>query len=65
MLWRSVAEWADLIYGWARGVGLEGGVSTLEEMSGGDEVAGTELAGLHREVLLRALRALEAQGKAR
>ncbi|KAF8057853.1 NFS1 [Scenedesmus sp. PABB004] len=35
----------------------------LDELASGAEVAGTELEGLHREVLVRALQLLEAQGK--
>ena len=45
--------------------GLVESVLTLEEVSGGDEARGSELEGLHREVLLRALRLLEQQGKAK
>ena len=35
VLWRPVAEWADVIYGWARGNGLEDSVVTVEEMQVG------------------------------
>lgn len=38
---------------------------TVEELAHGDDSRGTELEGLHREVLLRALKLLEQQGKAR
>ncbi len=38
---------------------------TLDELANGDEARGTELEGLHREVLLRALKLLEQQGKAK
>ena len=65
VLWRSLPEWAALIAEWARGAGYDGGVITLHELSEGEEVQGTELAGAHRELLLRALRVLEGQGKAR
>lgn len=41
MLWRPVAGWADAIHAWARGAGLEDSVTTVEELSSGDEVAGT------------------------
>jgi hypothetical protein len=40
-------------------------VVTLDELANGDEARGTELEGLHREVLLRALKLLEQQGKAK
>lgn len=56
-----------IIYGllWPCGAGLTESVVTLDELTGGDDVRGTELEGLHREVLLRALRLLEQQGKAK
>jgi len=41
VLWRPLAGWADAIYGWARGAGLEDSVTTVDELSSGDEVAGT------------------------
>jgi len=65
VLWRKVAEWAALLTDFARTYGLRDSVMTLDDLSGGDDVRGTELFGLHREVLVRALRLLEAQGKAR
>ncbi|PRW58242.1 Vacuolar sorting-associated 25 [Chlorella sorokiniana] len=65
VLWRSIAEWADAIYTWARANGLEDSVVTVDEMQTGVYVAGTELEGLHREVLVRAVRHLEQQGRAK
>ncbi|KAK9819282.1 hypothetical protein WJX81_008499 [Elliptochloris bilobata] len=65
VLWRPLAGWADAIYGWARGAGLEDSVTTVDELSSGDEVAGTELEGLPRELVIAALQELEARGKAR
>ena len=41
MLWRPLAGWADAIYDWARSVGLEDSVTTVDEISAGDEAAGT------------------------
>lgn len=41
MLWRPLAGWADAIYDWARGVGLEDSVTTVDEISAGNEAAGT------------------------
>lgn len=32
VLWRSIPEWADAIYQWARGCGFEDSVVTVEEM---------------------------------
>ena len=45
--------------------GLVESVVTLDELANGDESRGTELEGIHREVLLRALRLLDQQGRAK
>ncbi|KFM25522.1 Vacuolar protein sorting-associated protein 25 [Auxenochlorella protothecoides] len=65
VLWRGVGEWADVIHAWARGNGLEDSVVSLEELLGGEDVRGSELAGMPRELLSAALRTLEERGKAR
>ncbi|EFN59341.1 hypothetical protein CHLNCDRAFT_19023 [Chlorella variabilis] len=65
VLWRGIKEWADVIYQWARGCGFEDSVVTVDEMQTGVLVEGTELEGLHREVLVRAVKLLEQQGKAK
>ncbi|KAL4859553.1 Vacuolar protein sorting-associated protein 25 [Chlorella vulgaris] len=65
VMWRSIKEWADVIYAWARGCGFEDTVVTVEELQTGVFVAGTEMEGLHREVLVRAVKLLEQQGKAK
>jgi hypothetical protein len=41
VLWKKVGEWADTIYSWARSVGMEDGVTTVEELSSGDDVKDT------------------------
>lgn len=61
----QVAEWASIIHTFARTYGLSDSVMTLDDLSNGDDVRGTELQGLHREVVTRALRVLEGQGRAR
>mmetsp|Transcript_15673 Transcript_15673/g.39076 ORF Transcript_15673/g.39076 Transcript_15673/m.39076 type:complete len:183 (-) Transcript_15673:146-694(-) len=61
--WRKVPEWADMIHSFVRTYGLGGSVMLVDELRTGEDVMGTDLAGLHRELLLRALRLLEAQGK--
>lgn len=65
VLWKTLEDWADTIYELAVGYGLTDDVVILDELSNGDEVAGTELQGVHREVLLRALKLLEGRGKAK
>lgn len=42
-----------------------GGVLLVDELSTGDDTRGSEVYGLPRELLLRALKALELRGKAR
>lgn len=32
VMWRSIKEWADVIYAWARGCGFEDTVVTVEEL---------------------------------
>ena len=65
VLWKTIPEWAATIAAWARATGMEGAVLGLEDMRHGIEVKGSELEGIHREVLVRALRVLESHGKAR
>ncbi|GFR48325.1 hypothetical protein Agub_g10208 [Astrephomene gubernaculifera] len=63
ILWKRVDEWAAVLMDFVRTYGLSGSVMTLDELTGGDDVRGTELFGAHREVVVRALRLLETQGK--
>lgn len=65
VLWKKVDEWARTIYQFAKGFGLSDAVMTVDELSSGDDVRGSELQGLPRDLLLRALKLLEAQGKVR
>ena len=41
ILWHTAEQWADIILSWARSVGMEESVTTLDELSSGDEVQGT------------------------
>ncbi|KAF5833980.1 ESCRT-II complex subunit-domain-containing protein [Dunaliella salina] len=65
VLWRKVSDWADTIYNFVRTYGLTDSVMVVDDLSSGDDVAGTDLAGLDRTLLLRALKLLESRGKAR
>lgn len=65
ILWRRLPEVAADIANWAANAGVSDSVMLVDELSSGPEVRGTELEGLHREVLVRALQLLEAQGKVR
>lgn len=65
ILWKTPKEWAAAIYDWARSFGLNDSVFTIDDLSAGDEVQGTELEGLPREIIVPALKLLEAHGQAR
>ena len=41
VLWKTLAEWAGALHGFARDFGLQDSVMTLDELSSGDEVRGT------------------------
>jgi len=62
--WRSPEEWAQLIYAWAKGAGLTGGVCTFHEILAGDDTTDQEFYGLNEQILIKALRCLESQQKA-
>ncbi|PNW86188.1 hypothetical protein CHLRE_02g076400v5 [Chlamydomonas reinhardtii] len=63
--WRRVDEWAGAVTEFVRTFGLSDSVMTVDELSSGDDVRGTDLYGVHPEILTRALKLLEAQGKVR
>lgn len=63
ILWHRIQEWADIILHFAKDNGLEDSVMTVEEMRSGIESRGTELHGVDRTILMRALRLLEQKGK--
>jgi ESCRT-II complex subunit VPS25 len=64
ILWRRIQDWAELLLSFVRENGMEDSVMTLEEITSGDETRGTELAGIDRGVLIRAIKILEQKGKA-
>ncbi|WCJ21737.1 Vacuolar protein sorting-associated protein 25 [Euphorbia peplus] len=63
LLWHRIQEWADIILQFARDNGLEDGVMTIDEIRTGTESRGTELEGIDRTILMRALKQLEQKGK--
>nr|GME10088.1 vacuolar protein sorting-associated protein 25 [Ipomoea batatas] len=63
ILWHRIQDWADLILRFVRENGLEDSVMTVEEIRTGTESRGTELHGMDRTVLMRALKLLENKGK--
>ncbi|KAJ1703478.1 hypothetical protein LUZ63_003257 [Rhynchospora breviuscula] len=64
ILWMRIQYWADSILRFVRENGIEDGVMTVEDIRSGFETRGTELAGIDRGVLMRALKLLEQKGKA-
>lgn len=64
IFWKNIDHWADLIYSWAAASGKTDMVLTVWEIQNGDDSQGQEFFGLDTKVLLKALKSLEAQGKA-
>lgn len=63
ILWHRIQDWADLIVNFVKENGLETSVMTVEEIRTGIESRGTDLHGMDRTVLIRALKLLENKGK--
>ncbi|KAF5294980.1 hypothetical protein FQR65_LT10623 [Abscondita terminalis] len=61
--WNTLEEWASIIYDYVSSRGANNSVFTLFELTQGDDVQDEEFSGLQTDVLIKALRALEAQGK--
>lgn len=40
-MWKKLEEWADTVYSFAREMGMQESVMTVDELSSGDEVSGT------------------------
>ncbi|KAK0095022.1 hypothetical protein PV326_009417 [Microctonus aethiopoides] len=62
--WHTLDEWGDIIYTWAQNNGFIGSVCTLFELTQGDNTIDEEFHCIDNEVLVRALKKLESQGKA-
>ncbi|CAN6552407.1 unnamed protein product [Malus baccata var. baccata] len=56
-------DWANIVLDFVKDNGLEDSVMTVEEIRYGIESRGTELHGIDRTVLMRALKLLEQKGK--
>jgi ESCRT-II complex subunit VPS25 len=63
ILWRTPAELASDIYQWATTSGLVGSVVTLYELHSGEDNSGQSFQGLDEDLIKRALKILESQGK--
>jgi len=60
-----MAEWANVVYQWAKSTGKVGGLLTLYDLRAGDDTAGEPFHGLDQGLLLKVLDVLEDEGKAR
>ncbi|GAV88498.1 ESCRT-II domain-containing protein [Cephalotus follicularis] len=63
ILWHRIQDWAEIVLQFVKDNGLEDSVMTVEEIRSGIESRGTELHGVDRTVLMRALKLLENKGK--
>jgi len=62
---KTPEAFASIVYDWAKQTGRVGdAICTFYEIHSGDDTAETELAGIHEDVLMKALKILEKQGKA-
>lgn len=64
IFWRSLAEWADMIYGWVDETGQKGSVLTVYEIREGEAVGGKEWVGMEEEMLRKVLGVLVKKGRA-
>ena len=61
---RTPEAWATAVYEWAKQTVRVGmGISTFYEIHSGEDAEGTELFGMDEDILMRALKVLERQGK--
>ncbi|XP_048132549.1 vacuolar protein sorting-associated protein 25 isoform X1 [Rhodamnia argentea] len=63
ILWHRIQDWADILLNFVKDNGLEDSVMTVEEIRSGPESRGTDLQGVDRIILMRALKLLEHKGK--
>jgi len=63
ILWRRPEQLASDIYQWAEANGFINSVCTVYELHSGDDVNGMSFQGADEELLRRALKILEDQGK--
>ena len=62
--WKRPEEWAQLIYKWVTEKSLHNTVCTFYEIIGSDDTTGYPFNGLNEEILIKALKCLESEGKA-
>lgn len=64
IMWRSPEQWGKLIYEYITEKSMTNTVCTLFELSNGEETDGQEFHSIEQWLLVRALKTLEASGKA-
>lgn len=64
VFWRTLAEWADMIYGWVDETGQKGSVLTVYELREGEAVGAKEWVGMEEEMLRKVLGVLVKKGRA-
>ena len=64
VFYRTPQQWGDAIYTYAKDNGLANSVCSMFELTQADEVEGQPFHNLDQEVLVKALKALQVQGKA-
>ena len=64
MLWRSITEWSNIIYTWAKNNGQINSVCTFYQLQEDEETEGEEFHHLETDLLIKALQQLEKEGKA-
>ncbi|GAU95817.1 hypothetical protein RvY_07368-2 [Ramazzottius varieornatus] len=64
VLWKSVDEWAKVLYRWAVDNGMLSTVCTFYELIHGQDTTEEEFHGMDQDLLLKALRCLEHQKRA-
>ena len=64
IMWRTPEQWGKMIYDYITANSMTNTVCTLFELSNGEDTEGLEFHGIENWLLLRALKTLEADGKA-
>ena len=65
ILYKSKAEWARLLFDWVDSSGQMGSVFTVYELLEGDETEKQEFHGMDRNLFIKVLEHMEAQGEAK
>lgn len=61
--WHTLDEWGSLVYNYVNGKGFVNTVMTLYELTQSDDVQGEDFFELESDILVKALRKLESNGK--